>query len=106
MNLLSVGACTSINTNVFSNGVFNNFKVSPNYEDVSLGFYKQGISTERAITEQSWRPEIVSFPINKSYSISLGKKIDEKLSVLLTAGSRKILNITKELLKIPIQLSG
>ena len=85
-NLLSVGVSTSINTNVMRNGVFNNFKVSPNYEDVSLGFYKQNIPTNRAITEQSWTPQIVDFPVNKSYSISAGKRIGNKLSVLFTAG--------------------
>ena len=85
-NLLSVGVSTSINTNVMRNGVFNNFKVSPNYEDVSLGFYKQNVPTNRAITEQSWTPQIVDFPVNKSYSISAGKRIGNKLSVLFTAG--------------------
>ena len=84
--LLSVDFKTSINSNVMSNKVFNNFKVSPNYQDVSFGFYKQRIPTERGITEQNWNPEIVGFPINKSYSISAGTRLGEKLSVLFTAG--------------------
>src|SRR5690606_21252240 len=66
--------------------VFNNFKVSPNYQDVSFGFYHQNIPTDRAIIEQGWSPEVVDFPINKSYSISAGTKIGSKFSLLFTAG--------------------
>ena len=84
--LLTASVGTSVNTNVMSSGVFNNFKVSSNYQDVSFGFYKQRIPTSQAITGQSWNPEVVNFPINKSYSISAGTKIGEKLSVLFTAG--------------------
>lgn len=84
--LLTASVGTSVNTNVMSSGVFNNFKVSPNYQDVSFGFYKQSIPTSQAITGQSWSPEVVSFPINKSYSLSAGTRIGDKLSVLLTAG--------------------
>lgn len=85
-SLLSASASTSINTNVSSNGVFNNFKVSPNYQDVSFGFYKKNAPTNRAIVAQSWSPEIVDFPINRSFSVSAGKRIGDKLSVLFTAG--------------------
>lgn len=85
-NLLSGSASTSVNTNVMSNGVFSNFKVSPNYEDVSFGFYQQSVPTSQAITGQGWSPEVVNFPINKSYSISAGTRIGDKLSVLFTAG--------------------
>lgn len=85
-SLFSASVSSSINTNVMNNGVFTDFKVSPNYQDVSLGFYKQSILTDRAITEQSWSPEIVDFPINKSYSLSVGKRINDRLSVLFTAG--------------------
>src|SRR5690554_4684234 len=84
--LLTASVGTSVNTNVMSSGVFNNFKVSPNYQDVSFGFYKQSIPTSQAITGQSWSPEVVSFPINKSYSLSAGTRIGDKLSVLFTAG--------------------
>lgn len=85
-NLLAVGLATSINTNVMRNGVFNDFKVSPNYQDVSLGFYKQSIPTNQAINEQSWTPQVESLPINRSYSISAGTRMGDKLSVLFTAG--------------------
>lgn len=85
-SLLSASASTSINTNVTSNGVFNNFKVSPNYRDVSFGFYNKNIATSRAIVAQSWNPQTVAFPVNKSFSLSVGKRLGDKLSVLLTAG--------------------
>lgn len=85
-NLLSISASTSINSNVMSNGVFNNFKVSPNYQDVSFGFYQKSVPTNQAITGQSWSPQIMDFPINRSYSLSAGTKIGNKLSVLFTAG--------------------
>lgn len=85
-NLLSLSASASVNTNVISNGVFNNFKVSPNYQDVSFGFYQKSIPTNLAITEQSWNPEVVDFPINKSYSLSAGTKIGKSISVLFTGG--------------------
>lgn len=85
-NLLSISASTSVNTNVMSDGVFNNFKVSPNYQDVSFGFYQKSVPTNSAITDQSWSPEIVDFPVNRSYSLSAGTKIGNKLSVLFTAG--------------------
>ncbi|CAM3251037.1 TonB-dependent receptor [Aequorivita lipolytica] len=85
-NLLSVSASTSINSNVMSNGVFNNFKVSPNYQDVSFGFYQKSVPTNQAITGQSWSPIVVGFPINRSYSLSAGTRIGNKLSVLFTAG--------------------
>lgn len=85
-SLLSASASTSINTNVTSNGVFNNFKVSPNYRDVSFGFYNKNIATNRAIVAQSWDPHTVAFPVNKSFSLSVGKRLGDKLSVLLTAG--------------------
>ena len=85
-SLLSVSAGASVNSNVISDGVFSNFKVSSNYQDVSFGFYKKNISTNKAITDQSWSPELVDFPINRSYSISAGTKIGERVSVLFTAG--------------------
>ncbi len=84
--VLSISASSSINTNVMSNGVFNNFKVSPNNQDVSFGFYQKNVPTSQALTGQSWSPELVDFPVNRSYSISAGTKIGDKLSVLLTAG--------------------
>src|SRR5690606_4977757 len=84
--LLSVSANTAINTTVASSGVFDNFKVTANKGDVTAGFYFKDLDTRDAITEQSWNPETNSFPIDRGFSFSAGKRIGEKLSVLLTAG--------------------
>src|SRR5690606_6418440 len=51
---ISLGIRTGLNTNAV--GQFDNFKVSPNQEDVTLGFYNQSISTESALANQSWDP--------------------------------------------------
>ena len=83
---LSARAGASVNTNVLQDGVFDNFKVSPNQEDVTAGIYVRQISTGRAITEQTWNPQTEDLPINNSFQLSAGKKIGEKLKVLVTAG--------------------
>ncbi len=85
-SLFSVSASSSVNSNVMSDGVSSNFKVSPNYQDVSFGFYQKSVPTNLAITDQSWSPELVDLPINRSYSISAGKRFGSKLSVLFTVG--------------------
>ena len=85
-SLLSLSASSEVNTNVMSDGVFSNFKVSPNYEDVNFGFYKQSIPTYQAITEQTWNPGTANLPINSSFSVSAGTKLGNKFSVLATVG--------------------
>lgn len=84
--LLSVKASASVNTNVIENGVFDNFKISPNQNDVTFGVYQRDLNPVEALTSQSWSPETESLPINSSVSFSAGKKIGEKLKVLITAG--------------------
>ena len=84
--ILSISASTAANTNVISNGVYDNFKVSANNKDVTFGFYQKDFSVKQALTQQSWNPEVVNMPINRSYSFSAGTKIGEKIRVLLTAG--------------------
>lgn len=93
--LLAASVSTSINTNVTSSGVFNNFKVSPNYRDVSFGFYNKNTATSRAIVAQSWTPQIEDFPINKSFSLSAGKRFGDKLSLLFTAGQSENFEYSK-----------
>lgn len=85
-NLLSISTSTSANTNVTRNGVYDNFKVSANNKDVSFGFYQKDFSVKQALTQQSWSPEVIDMPINRSYSFSAGTKIGERIKVLLTAG--------------------
>ena len=83
---LSARVGASVNTNVLQDGVFDNFKVSPNQEDVTAGIYVKQISTGRAITEQTWNPQTESLPLNNSFQLSAGKKLGERLKVLITAG--------------------
>ncbi|MAZ73552.1 MAG: TonB-dependent receptor [Flavobacteriaceae bacterium] len=83
---LSAKVGASVNTNVLQDGVFDNFKVSPNSDDVTAGIYVKDFSTRRAITEQTWAPQTASLPVNNSVSFSIGKKLGDRFKVLLTAG--------------------
>jgi TonB-dependent receptor len=83
---LSISASSSINTNVIGNDVFGNFKVSPNNANVTAGFYARDLSTRNALTQESWNPETVPVPVNRSFSVNAGKKIGEKTKVLLSLG--------------------
>lgn len=81
---ISVGSGT--NTNIFKDDTFNNFKVSPNTEDIHLGFYNKRISTDKAITEQTWAPGTDQTPINTSLSVNYGKKVSDKVKLLFSLG--------------------
>ena len=83
---LSAKVGAAINTNVLQGGNFDNFKVSPNSDDVTAGIYRKDISTRRAITDQTWAPQTASLPVDNSVSFSVGKKLGERFKVLLTAG--------------------
>ena len=84
--ILKINTSTSINSNVLENGVFDNFKVSTNQNDVTAGIYVRDLSTEEAITQQSWSPQKESLPVNSAIAVSVGKKLGDKWKVLLTAG--------------------
>ncbi len=84
--LLSARASGSVNTNVVSNGVFNTFKVSANNENITAGFYSRNLNTRSALTNESWNPQSISAPINRSLSVSAGAKVGEKIKVLATLG--------------------
>ncbi|MFD2516746.1 TonB-dependent receptor [Salinimicrobium flavum] len=86
---LSVGAGAGINTNVMKEGVFNNFKVSTNMKNVDFGFYTGGKASEYKLIYQDWTPGTADFPMNYKYNISAGKRIGEKLEVLIT-GSQDV----------------
>lgn len=79
---LDFGFRAGINTNVV--GQFDQFKVSPNQEDVSLGFYSQSIPTENALNNQSWDPQRNELPMNRRYALTAGTKIGDNLRVLFT----------------------
>jgi len=84
--LLQVRVGSSVNTNVMESGVFDNFKVSPNQQDVSFGVYVREGNPGSNILGQTWTPGTEDLPVNNSISFSAGKKIGDKLKVLLTAG--------------------
>ncbi len=80
---IAAGASAGINTNAVES---DNFKVSSNHEDITLGFYNGDGASEAALSNQSWSPEEISTPINRNVSFTFGKKINDKLKVLVTAG--------------------
>lgn len=84
-DVFGVSVSTGTNTNVAN---ASGFKVSPNQEDVSFGFYSSDLSTKNAITQQTWNPAVEKMPVNRSAAISFGKKINDKLKFLATAGQQ------------------
>ncbi len=82
---LSFGAGAGINTNVIKEGVFNNFKSSPNMENTDFGFYTGGKASEYKLIHQDWNPGTADFPMNYKYNLTAGKRFGQKLEVLLTA---------------------
>lgn len=84
---LSAGLKVGINTNAINEGA--NFKISPNYNNVNLGFYSRDLGTRNALTQQSWNPQTVDLPLNYAYTVTAGKKFGEHLKVLFT-GSQDI----------------
>jgi len=86
---LSTSVKAGINTNVFQEGVIDDFKASPNSNDVSFGFYSKDISTRNALTQQSWDTQKTDFPINYKYTLSAGKKFGEKFKIFFS-GSQTV----------------
>ncbi|TDN95248.1 TonB-dependent receptor [Salegentibacter sp. 24] len=80
---LDLGIKVGVNTNAA--GQFGNFKVSPNQENVYVGFHQQNIPIEYTLYNQSWDPQTAEFPINRRYALTAGKKFGDKLKMLLTA---------------------
>lgn len=83
----SFGIQGGFNSNVMQSGVRDNFKLSPNSSDITMGFYSQPMSTQQAIVGQTWNTESMENPIDYKYTITAGKKLSEKLS-LFFAGSQ------------------
>ena len=88
-NELSFGAGAGINTNVLQEGVFDNFKVSPNLKNADFGFYTGGKASEYKLIYQDWTPGTADLPINYKYNLTAGKRFGDKLEVLIT-GSQDI----------------
>lgn len=87
---LSIGIQGGINTNVAQSGIFDNFKVSPNTSNSTLGFYKRENSPLlNQITQQGWNTVHQESPIDYTYSLVGGKKIGDKFSVFLSASQSR-----------------
>ncbi len=85
---LSIGVQSGINTNVAQSGVFDNFKATVNSRNTDFGFYGQNLSTTQLITAQGWNTRQLETPIDYAYNFVAGKKIKDKLAILLTASHK------------------
>lgn len=85
----SVDVRGAANTNVMQDGVWDNFKVSPMQDDVSLGVYDQNNLTYNNLTQQSWNTQTQEQPMDYRVAVTAGKKIGEKMSLFLT-GSQSV----------------
>ncbi len=81
---LAVAASGGINTNVAKGGVWDNFRVSQNLRNTSFGFYTKNQSVLQSITGQGWNTDRQEAPMDYSYSVSAGKRFNDKLAVFLT----------------------
>ncbi len=63
-----------VNSNVLTDGVFDNFKTTQNINDQTFGFYSRPYGTKDAITKQSWNTETKGLPIDYSASFLGGTK--------------------------------
>lgn len=87
---LEVGVSTGANTNAIGDGSSDNFKVSANYEDTSLGFYDTDVNIFDQLTKQSWDVGTVDTPINHRVNLSAGKSFfNNKFKVFMTASNSK-----------------
>ena len=87
---LSVGLQGGINTNVASDGVYNNFKVSQNTRNTDFGFYTQNLTTTELITAQGWNTLTEDNPIDLNLNFAAGKRFaKEKIAAFLTATHRR-----------------
>ena len=86
---LGAGVKVGFNTNAIRNGVGDNFKISPNSENVDFGFYSRDLRTRDALTQQTWNTQQAELPLDYKYTFTAGKKFGDKLKVLFT-GSQDI----------------
>jgi len=86
---LGAGVKVGFNTNAIRNGVGDNFKISPNSENVDFGFYSRDLRTREALTQQTWNTQQAELPLDYKYTFTAGKKFGTKLKVLFT-GSQDI----------------
>lgn len=86
-SVISFSLSTGVNSNVAQDGVFENFKVSPNYNDSQFGYLNFTDDLEGQITGQDWNTVQFDNPIDYSASMSLGKKFFNNKLALLLSGS-------------------
>ena len=91
-NNFSLGLKTGANTNVLKGSVKDNFRVTQNYEDLTVGFHSKQHTLKEAITEQSWNTKTTNPLANFGISVSGGKKFflgEKDLTVFATASHSK-----------------
>jgi len=91
-NSFSLGLKTGANTNVLKGSVKDNFRVTQNYEDLTVGFHSKQHTLKEAITEQSWNTKTTNPLANFGISVSGGKKFflgEKDLTVFATASHSK-----------------
>jgi hypothetical protein len=107
-NNFSLGLKTGANTNVLKGSVKDNFRVTQNYEDLTVGFHSKQHTLKEAITEQSWNTKTANPLANFGISVSGGKKFflgEKDLTVFATASHSKAFSYTdKGFLKVTDQM--
>lgn len=88
-NELSIGLQAGINTNVAQSGIYDNFRLSPNSENTSFGFYDQDRSTAQLITQQGWNTVQQESPVDYTFNMVAGTRIAKKITVLATASHQR-----------------
>lgn len=86
-NKLSIGVSAKANTNILKEGLWNGFKTTQNWNDVSFGFYDRPYTTSDAVKYQSWNTETRKFPLGYGLSFAGGNKFrlfDNDLKVFAT----------------------
>ncbi len=87
---LFVGVRVGANTNAIQDGVGDNFKVSANYDDTTLGFYDTDVDILDQVSQQSWDASTIETPMNYGFNIGGGKSFfDNKFKVFFTASNSK-----------------
>ncbi|HUH47123.1 MAG TPA: TonB-dependent receptor [Arenibacter sp.] len=82
---LEIKISGGVNTNVARSGVWDNFRVSPNLKNATMGFYRPKGNLQENITQQGWNTERQQMPMDHSYSLVAGKRFTEKFAAFLTA---------------------
>ncbi len=82
---LEIRISGGVNSNVAQNGVWDNFRVSQNLKNTTLGFYRPKGTLQGNISQQGWNTERQQMPMDHSYSLAGGKRFSEKFAVFITA---------------------